>query len=315
MVLAASPSSRILLTASAAISASAIALSFYLYRRLAKEKENRWAERAGRIRAEQRAKPQSAFLTPIGTVHSVYGKRFGTPRQPGLVDTATAVISVHPGLKRALEGVEEFSHLWVLYEFNNNTTSTPATPSANPNQQFQGVRCLVQIPRVPELKRGIFACRSPHRPNNIGLSLVRLVAVDGLNLKVAGLDAIDGTPVLDIKPYHTLIEAVSQATIPAWVRKSAEFPRVLVMWTAARQLPSRSIANRKKYPWLSDEEILKVVEETLCTGDLRPPYMRESSDEFNGNLEIAGFTVKYTMSVRNTAEIVALEETTDSTDA
>lgn len=154
-------------------------------------------------------------------MHSVYGKRFGTPRQPGLVDTATAVISVHPGLKRALEleGVEEFSHLWILYEFNQNTSSTPPV-SPNPNTQFQGVRCLVQIPRVPEIKKGLFACRSPHRPNNIGLFLVRLVAVDGLNVKVSGLDALDGTPVLDSRTLHSVYTRINSGQASVMSKRS-----------------------------------------------------------------------------------------------
>ncbi|TEB15813.1 hypothetical protein C9890_0591, partial [Perkinsus sp. BL_2016] len=238
--------------------------------------------------------------------------RFGTPRQPGLVETATAVISVHPGLKRGLEGVEEFSHLWILYEFNNNTSSMDSSMRNNPNTIFQGVRCLVQIPRVSELKRGIFACRSPHRPNNIGLSLVRLVAVDELNLKVAGLDALDGTPVLDIKPYHALVEALPTAIVPSWVRKSSEFPRVLVLWSTPRQLPPHR--NRKKFAWLSNEEILKVIEETLSSGDLRPPYLRESSEQFNGNLEIAGYRISYLMAATNTAEITDISEISPSKD-
>jgi hypothetical protein len=80
----------------------------------------------------------------------------------------------------------------------------------------------VQIPRVPEIKKGLFACRSPHRPNNIGLSLVRLVAVDGLNVKVSGLDALDGTPVLDSRTLHSVYTRINSGQASVMSKRSSD---------------------------------------------------------------------------------------------
>ena len=80
----------------------------------------------------------------------------------------------------------------------------------------------MQVPRVPEIKKGLFACRSPHRPNNIGLSLVRLVAVDGLNVKVSGLDALDGTPVLDSRTLHSVYTRINSGQASVMSKRSSD---------------------------------------------------------------------------------------------
>jgi tRNA (adenine37-N6)-methyltransferase len=290
--------------------ATSLTLSLYLFKKLKKEQENRKAERSGRIKAEKLLKSQSdsekvsdcsVVIHPIGTVKSVYSKRFGTPRQPALVPSATAQIHIRPELKQALNGLIEFSHFYVIYNFHENVTA-----ANKGDRPFDKVNCLVNVPRIEGLKRGIYATRSPHRPNSLGLSLVKLLKVDGLVLTVEGLDAIDGTPVIDIKPYLVDVECVSNAVVPGWVKESYEREGLLVIWRSPRALPGKSkglIPN-----WMTEEQVLRVVEETLAVGDLRSAHQKDS--EWQGKLEIAGLKVSYVIGNdpnKNTVDIVAVE--------
>jgi tRNA-Thr(GGU) m(6)t(6)A37 methyltransferase TsaA len=128
-------------------------------------------------------------FTPIGYIHSCYKDRFGTPRQPHLAPDSWAVLKLRPefNLREALDGLEGFSHLWLIFVFHRNTNRT--------------VKAKVHPPRLGGAKIGVFSTRSPHRPNPIGLSAVRLERIEGNELFLSGVDLIEGTPVLDIKPY------------------------------------------------------------------------------------------------------------------
>jgi tRNA-Thr(GGU) m(6)t(6)A37 methyltransferase TsaA len=131
---------------------------------------------------------------PIGWVSSPYARRFGTPQQASAIDSdAEAVLKLDPALipeiaLRDLQGVER---LWVLSLLHRSGTWGP----------------LVRPPRGARAKRSLFATRSPDRPNPIGLSAVRLVRIDGTDLHVRGVDLLDGTPILDIKPYVPYADA------------------------------------------------------------------------------------------------------------
>ena len=110
-------------------------------------------------------------------------------------------------LARGLDGIEDFSHLLVVYWMHEAS--------------FEAARDLVRRPRgradMPE--RGIFAQRAKHRPNPIGITAVALVAREGAIVKVRGLDAIDGTPILDVKPYFPAFDRVDAATVPEWAER------------------------------------------------------------------------------------------------
>lgn len=138
-------------------------------------------------------------LDPIGTAYSSYPTKFGVPRQPGLVNESLAFLqlnsSVQPHL--SLQGLENFSHIWVLFHFHSNT-----------NQTFHA---KVHPPRLDGKAVGLFATRSPHRPNPIGLSLVRIHRILANGIWVFGLDVVDGTPFFDLKPYIPSVEAVFDA--------------------------------------------------------------------------------------------------------
>ncbi len=134
-------------------------------------------------------------MTPIAHIRSDFSEKFGIPRQSGLVEELTAAIVFEPPYRipEALRGIEGFSHLWLIWEFSQ--------------ARREGWSPTVRPPRLGGNKRlGVFATRSPFRPNPLGLSCVRLVEVKqdrnlGPVLTVAGADLLDGTPIYDIKPY------------------------------------------------------------------------------------------------------------------
>ncbi|MDX2270914.1 MAG: tRNA (N6-threonylcarbamoyladenosine(37)-N6)-methyltransferase TrmO [Cyanobacteriota bacterium] len=144
--------------------------------------------------------PNSISLQPIGIVHSPYKERHGTPRQARLraapsdyqpVTASIELFAPHVPVI-AVQDLQEFEHIWVISWLHLNQHWNPT----------------VRIPRQPSLRRGTLATRAPHRPNPIGLSAVKLLRVNGLCLEVAGIDLLDQTPVLDIKPYIPYCDAL-----------------------------------------------------------------------------------------------------------
>jgi tRNA (adenine37-N6)-methyltransferase len=135
-------------------------------------------------------------LRPIGVVHSSLRERADAPRQPGVGTSHTGRIELFPagGMEHALEDLDRFAHIWVLFWFHKN----------------EGWRPKVLPPRSHK-RRGVFATRSPYRPNPIGLSVVSLVKIENLSLEVANLDILDGSPVLDLKPYLPYADVVPDA--------------------------------------------------------------------------------------------------------
>jgi tRNA-Thr(GGU) m(6)t(6)A37 methyltransferase TsaA len=143
-------------------------------------------------------------LTPIGIVRSCYKEKFGVPRQPGLVTAAEAFLELSPPYDReeALRGLESFSHAWVLFIFHQAL-----------QRQWKP---MVRPPRLGGNRRlGVFATRSPFRPNPVGLSAVELGAIERrggrLRIQLIGADLVDGTPVLDIKPYVPYADSIATA--------------------------------------------------------------------------------------------------------
>jgi len=131
----------------------------------------------------------------IARMHSDFATKFGIPRQSGLVEELRSTIVFEPEFRNpdALRGIEDFSHLWIIWQFSEAVR--------------QGWSPTVRPPRLGgNTRMGVFATRSPFRPNNLGLSSVRLLGVEhtaefGTVLHVGGADLMDGTPIFDIKPY------------------------------------------------------------------------------------------------------------------
>lgn len=142
-------------------------------------------------------------LNQIGIIHSCFKEKFGIPRQPGLVREARAELELLPPYNRpeAVRGLEAFSHLWVIFVFHECMRDA-WKPTVRP-------------PRLGGNQRlGVFATRSTFRPNPVGMSVVELDRIDvenGVRLYLKGVDLLDGTPVLDIKPYLPYADAITDA--------------------------------------------------------------------------------------------------------
>lgn len=142
----------------------------------------------------------------IARIHTDFATKFGVPRQSGLVESLRGEIVFEPEYRSrdALRGIQEFSHLWLIWEFSQAV-----------RQRWQP---MVRPPRLGgNAAMGVFATRSPYRPNPIGLSSVRLEGVEerpglGPVLVVSGADLMDGTPILDIKPYLPYVDCRPEAT-------------------------------------------------------------------------------------------------------
>ena len=142
----------------------------------------------------------------IARMHSDFSSKFGIPRQSGLVEALRSTIVFEPEYRNAdaLRGIEDFSHLWIIWQFSEAVR--------------QGWSPTVRPPRLGgNTRMGVFATRSPFRPNNLGLSCVRLLGVEhtaeyGTVLHVGGADLMDGTPIFDMKPYIPYADCQTEAT-------------------------------------------------------------------------------------------------------
>ena len=145
----------------------------------------------------------------IATIRTDFPTKFGIPRQSGIVESLKAVIVFEPEYRNpdALRGLEEFSHIWLIWQFSKSVRKQ-WSPTVRP-------------PRLGgNTRMGVFATRSPFRPNPIGLSSVRLEGIDlhtpdGPVLYVSGADLMDGTPIYDIKPYLPYADSTVQSSAPS----------------------------------------------------------------------------------------------------
>lgn len=166
-------------------------------------------------------------MEPIARIHTDFSTKFGVPRQSGLVEALEAEIIFEPPYRdpAALRGLEGFSHLWLVWVFHQ-AAGRPWSPTVRP-------------PRLGGNRRmGVFSTRSPFRPNPVGLSAVKLAGIEaagpsGPVLRVRGADLVDGTPILDIKPYLPYADCIPEASggfapQPALAPLTVEIPPVLL---------------------------------------------------------------------------------------
>jgi tRNA-Thr(GGU) m(6)t(6)A37 methyltransferase TsaA len=161
----------------------------------------------GRLRTSARLLPtlpgdhmNAIVYEPVGVVRSPLKEPYGAPIQSVAARDIEGVVEVFPEYAEGLRDIEGFSHLILIYHFHLSNK-----PS------------LIVKPYLDDETRGIFATRAPARPNPIGVSVVRLVRVDGTRLHVTGVDILDGTPVLDIKPYVPQFDAIEAERI-GWLK-------------------------------------------------------------------------------------------------
>ena len=142
----------------------------------------------------------SLEIKPIGYVRTSKNLKFEAPHQPDETTEETNLIELLPEYRLTLDDLASFDRIWLLWWFHRNTTWRPR----------------VLPPRGPAQRRGLFATRSPHRPNPLGLTNVQLLKVEGLTLTVGPLDLVDGTPIFDIKPYLPRVDAFPEAS-SGWI--------------------------------------------------------------------------------------------------
>lgn len=231
-------------------------------------------------------------LTAIGRIRTPFHEKFGIPRQSGLVDVA-GVVEMLPGYdKPALfDGLETFSHLWLTFVFHQSVS--------------QGWRKRVRPPRLGgNQRKGVFATRSPFRPNHLGLSVVRLEQIQvkegRVRLHVRGADLLDGTPVVDIKPYLPYVDALPDAAGGFAPHPPSMQLRVVFSDKAERQLQP-----------IPSGETLKTLIKQLVALDPRPAYRKQSDEDRVYGMRLAGCNLRWQVS-GNCATIVSIEANDES---
>ena len=210
-------------------------------------------------------------LTPIARIRTDFGSKFGVPRQSGVVPELTARIVFEPEYRNpdALRGIEDFSHLWLVWHFSE--------------VKQEGWSPTVRPPRLGgNTRMGVFATRSPYRPNPIGLSSVRLVAVEmspveGPILRVAGADLMDGTPIFDIKPYLAYTDSHPEAT--------GGFVQGLTDRSVTVNCPEELVA--------SLDPATRTALLAVLAHDPRPTYQNDPDRVYG--MDFAGYNVRFTV--------------------
>jgi tRNA-Thr(GGU) m(6)t(6)A37 methyltransferase TsaA len=222
---------------------------------------------------------------PIGFVESPFKDKYGVPRQPQLASSAKGKIKFRndPDLVTALKTLEQFSHLWVIFVFHDHGGKN-WKPSIRP-------------PRLGgRTKVGVLSSRSPHRPNPIGISPVKIESLNieadgGAEILISGLDLIDGTPVLDIKPYIPYADSIPSAHA-GWAADDIKKYPV----SFSDEAKSFLLSLNEQY-----DEFLNLMIQVLEI-DPRPAYQKRGapidqsgSEEQTYGIEISGFEVKYSI--------------------
>ena len=214
---------------------------------------------------------QEETIQVIARMHSDFATKFGIPRQSGLVEELKSTIVFEPEFRNpdALRGIEGFSHLWIIWQFSGAVRQS-WSPTVRP-------------PRLGgNTRMGVFATRSPFRPNHLGLSSVKLLGVEqtaqyGTVLHVGGADLMDGTPIFDIKPYISYGDCHPDA-IGGFTDQAGEFLLEV-------DLPKNLLLKLPEEKWEAAMGVLR--------HDPRPSYQR--SPERVYGLTFAGFDIRFTV--------------------
>ncbi|MCV2402349.1 tRNA (N6-threonylcarbamoyladenosine(37)-N6)-methyltransferase TrmO [Marinomonas sp. C2222] len=206
-------------------------------------------------------------FSPIGIVHSCYKEKFGIPRQPGVVTAATARLELIAPYNRldTLDGLEDISHIWIQFVFH-------ATLS-------EKWKAKIRPPKLGGKKKlGVFATRSTHRPNPIGLSAVKIGKIHHENNRVFidlyGADLLDGTPVLDIKPYLPYSDNIKEAT-----EGQVPTPNKIVLKPV--RFSEQALRKGKDFQQQTKQNALLLIEQVIGQ-DPRPSYLSDQTDRVHG---------------------------------
>lgn len=225
----------------------------------------------------------------IGVIRSPWKEKFAVPRQPGLIEDGGGELHLLPpyNQQEAVRGLEAFSHLWLLFVFHQTMAG--------------GWRPTVRPPRLGgNARMGVFATRSTFRPNPIGMSLVELKGVrchkGQVALELGSLDLVDGTPIVDIKPYLPFAEALPQAR--AGFAQSAPPAAMPVRFSALAQ--QQLADHQQSYPQLA-----RFIAQVLAQ-DPRPAYRKGEEPDREYAVWLLDFNVRWRVTAQGT-EVVALD--------
>ena len=225
----------------------------------------------------------SAVIKPVAHIYTDFKEKFGIPRQSGLSPSSRGKIVFEPEYRNpdAIRGIDGFSHLWLIFDFSECHTD--------------GCSLTVRPPRLGgNEKVGVFASRSPFRPNSLGLSCVKLLKViypesGGVILRVSGADLVDGTPVYDVKPYLPAADKIETATGGFSDEHARDFLHVLFPPELLEKIPE----NKR------DGLI------ACLADDPRPAYQNDPARVYG--MKFADFDVRFTIG-GNTLTVCAVEK-------
>ena len=239
-------------------------------------------------------------IQPIGFIESPFDTKNGTPRQPQLVSSATCRLKFSharlPHPEHALEGLDAYSHVWILFYFHQD---------ASVERVSEPVKSKVAPPKLGGQKHGLFATRTPQRPNAIGLSLVEVERVEHDVLHLRGADLIDGTPVLDVKPFLPHIDkprsvngefeaSEVEALMPDWLASTVDTAEPLhVAYTgrAQRMLTDIFQCGRPPESHYHTQGTFQAFLGEILAGDPRSIYRKDKCSDRLYFLELDGLHV------------------------
>jgi len=225
---------------------------------------------------ETKAKPSSLIqFQAIGYIRSCFSEKNGTPRQGILCKNSKATLKLDfgtPNPHHSLEGLESCSHIYLIFLFHDNGSL-----------ENKKIKNKVSPPRLEGISKiGVFASRSPHHPNPIGLSIVKLDKIIEATLYLSGVDLIDGTPIIDIKPYIPEYDCIADAKAPNWITHPRPVLHISFTEEANGQLESLF----KKCEFYETLEDTKSAIEDVLKLDPRSTYRKKKFVD-----EICGFCV------------------------
>lgn len=233
----------------------------------------------------------------IGHMHSPYREKFGIPRQPNLVQVESYIEMAEPYNDiLAFDGIEDFSHLWLLWQFHENKNQD------NSLNQMSKFRSQVRPPRLGgNQKIGVFATRSMYRPSPIGLSVVRFLRIEkqakSVRLYVMGSDLLHGTPILDIKPYIQYSDSIADSQ-SGYAQQ--EPIRKIVLWTETAQSQQQQLLKQR----ILDKKIFDELEQVLSL-DPRPAYQNDAERVYG--MCFSELNIRFTVDDRNVT-VLAVEQ-------
>ncbi|PMJ88476.1 tRNA (N6-threonylcarbamoyladenosine(37)-N6)-methyltransferase TrmO [Vibrio sp. 10N.261.55.A7] len=227
-------------------------------------------------------------IEPIGTIQTPYKEKFAVPRQPRLVPSATSRIKLigQANCLESVRGLNEFSHVWLLFLFDKNLEA--------------GWKPTVRPPRLGGNERmGVFASRATFRPNGIGMSAVEVTGItqegDQVYLELGSVDLVDGTPIVDIKPYIPYSDSIPNANA-SYAEEEPDTIDVIFTDHALASLKQRDDADMKK-----------IVITQVLAQDPRPAYNKKKPDTKEYAVNLFDFNVKFTVS-GNLVTVTTIED-------